>query len=158
MKRHIKRHIGWAAVLALGLAGGLGSAAMAQQGETGSAADAKTMLERAVVAVKADQAAALEKFRKREGDFGYRDLYVFCNGLDGKTVAHPNPALASTDLNTLKDSNGKEFGKQMLHEAGEGQISTVDYVFPRLGGTQPLAKESYFTKVGTLICGVGFYK
>ncbi|HEY9215715.1 MAG TPA: cache domain-containing protein [Ancylobacter sp.] len=155
----MKRHIGWATtVLALGLAGGLGSAAMAQQGETGSAADAKTMLERAIVAVKADEAAALEKFRKREDGFGYRDLYVFCNGLDGKTVAHPNPAMAGTDLNTLKDSNGKEFGKVMLSEAGEGQISTVDYVFPRLGGTQPLAKESYFTKVGTLICGVGFHK
>lgn len=150
----MKRHIAWAAVLALGVSG----AAMAQQGETGSAADAKTMLERAIVAVKADEAAALEKFRKREGGFGYRDLYVFCNGTDGKTVAHPNPAMAGTDLNTLKDSNGKEFGKQMLREAKEGQISTVDYVFPRLGGTQPLPKESYFTKVGTLICGVGFYK
>lgn len=153
MKRHIKRHIGWAAVLALGIS----SAAMAQ-GETGSAADAKTMLERAVVAVKADEAAALEKFRTREGNFGYRDLYVFCNGLDGKTVAHPNPKMANTNLNTLKDSNGKEFGKVMLSEAKDGQISTVDYVFPRLDGTQPLAKESYFTKVGTLICGVGFYK
>ena len=66
--------------------------------------------------------------------------------------------MAGTDFNTLKDSNGKEFGKQILREAKEGRISAVDYVFPRLGGTQPLAKESYFTKMGTLICGVGFYK
>ena len=152
----MKRHMAWTTVL--GLALGLGGAALAQQAETGAAADAKAMLERAVVALKTDEAAALEKFRKREDGFGYRDLYVFCNGTDGKAVAHPNPAMANTDLNTLKDSNGKEFGKQILREAKEGRISAVDYVFPRLGGTQPLAKESYFTKTGTLICGVGFYK
>jgi len=150
----MKRHMAWAAALTLGI----GGTATAQQAEIGSAADAKAMLERAVVAVKADEAAALDKFRTRADGFGYRDLYVFCNGPDGKSVAHPSPAMATSDLNTLKDSNGKEFGKVMLREAREGQIAEVDYAFPRLGGTQPLAKESYFTKVGRLICGVGFYK
>ncbi len=149
----MKRYMAWVAVLAIGVSDG----AMAQS-ETGSAAEAKAMLERAVIAVKANEAAALENFRKRADGFGYRDLYVFCNGTDGKSIAHPNPAMAASDLNTLKDSNGKEFGRQILREAREGQISEVDYMFPRLGGSQPVAKESYFTKVGKLICGVGFYK
>jgi len=149
----MNKHIALTAIFALGL----NSAAMAQS-ETGTAAEAKAMLERAIVAVKANEAAALEKFTKREDGFGYRDLYVFCNGANGKLVAHPNPAMAGTDFNTLKDSNGKEFGKVMLRDAKEGQISEVEYMFPRLGGTQPLPKESYFTKIGALICGVGFYK
>jgi hypothetical protein len=31
-------------------------------------------------------------------------------------------------------------------------------MFPRPGEAQPVAKESYVTKIGNLICGVGFYK
>ena len=149
MRKHI---MAWA-VLTLALAGSASA-----QAQYGTAAEAKAMLERAVTALKADQKAALEKFRKRTDGFGDRDLYVFCNGADGASVAHPNPAQAGSNLNTLKDAAGKEFGKEMLAKAKEGQISEVGYVFPRLGETKPVAKESYVTKVGTLICGVGFYK
>ena len=149
MRKHI---MAWA-VLTLALAGSASA-----QGQYGTAAEAKAMLQRAVTALKADQNAALEKFRKRTDGFGDRDLYVFCNGADGATVAHPSPAQAGSNLNTLKDAAGKEFGKEMLAKAKEGQITEVDYVFPRLGETKPVAKESYVTKVGALICGVGFYK
>jgi signal transduction histidine kinase len=149
MRKHI---MAWA-VLTLAFAG-----SATAQGQYGTAADAKAMLERAVTALKADQKAALEKFRKRADGFGDRDLYVFCNGADGATLAHPDPAQAGTNLNTLKDADGKAFGKEMLAKAKEGQITAVDYVFPRLGDSKPVAKESYVTKVGTLTCGVGFYK
>ncbi|MDF2996619.1 MAG: hypothetical protein K0R27_2256 [Xanthobacteraceae bacterium] len=150
----MRKHILALTILTLALAGG----ASAQTGQYGTAAEAKAMLERAVVALKANQAAALEKFRKRADGFGDRDLYVFCNGPDGAALAHPNPAQAASNLNTLKDAAGKEFGKEMLAKAKEGQISEVGYVFPRLGDDKPVPKESFITKVGTLICGVGYYK
>lgn len=134
-----------------------GSAA-AQTSQHGTAAEAKAMLERAVVALKANQAAALEKFRTRAGGFGEHDLYVFCNGPDGVALAHPDPAQAGSNLNTLKDAAGKPFGKEMLAKAKEGQFAEVDYAFPRLGSDKPVAKRSYVTKVGSLICGVGFYR
>ena len=51
--------------------------AFAQQ--TGGTADeAKAMLMKAVAAVKADKAKALDMFNKGEGGFLDRDLYVFC--------------------------------------------------------------------------------
>jgi hypothetical protein len=46
----------------------------------------------------------------------------------------------------------------MYSQAQEGTISTIDYMFPRPGATEPSPKESYFTKIGDQVCGVGFYK
>jgi hypothetical protein len=46
------------------------------------------MLMKAVAAVKADKAKALDMFNKGEGGFLDRDLYVLCATIsDGKTVA-----------------------------------------------------------------------
>lgn len=124
----------------------------------GTAQQAKVMLERAVAAVKADRAAALAAFNKPTGEFRDRDLYVFCIAPDGAILTHATPAMLGVDLNKLKDSNGKEFGKEMMSSAKEGQVSSVSYSFPRPGESKPTAKESYITKVGDLICGVGYYK
>jgi hypothetical protein len=52
------------------------------------------MLLRAVAAVRADKAKALDMFNKGEGGFRDRDLYVFCaNASDGTLVAIGNPNL-----------------------------------------------------------------
>jgi hypothetical protein len=62
-----------------------------QKSQYGSADEAKAMLMKAVAAVKADKAKALEMFNKGEGGFRDRDLYVFCNDSTGKIVAQGNP-------------------------------------------------------------------
>src|SRR5262249_30554426 len=54
----------------------LSTAAFAQQGS--SPQEARAMLDKAVAAVKADQAVALAMFLKGEGGFLDRDLYPFC--------------------------------------------------------------------------------
>ena len=72
-----------ALLCAIGFAG----AALAQA-QPGTAAEAKAMLEKAVAAVKADKAKALDMFNKGEGGFLDRDLYPFCSNIsDGKVVA-----------------------------------------------------------------------
>jgi signal transduction histidine kinase len=124
----------------------------------GSAQEARTMLERAVVAIRTDRAAALAAFNKGTNGFRDRDLYVFCNSLDGTSLAHANPAMLRGNLNELKDATGKPFGKEIMSSAKEGQITAVSYAFPRSGETQPVAKESYVTRIGDLVCGVGYYK
>ena len=61
----------------------------------GTATEAKAMLDKAVVAVKADKAKTLDTINKGEGGYLDRDLYVFCfNSGDGKLVAtgSTNPA------------------------------------------------------------------
>src|SRR5204863_1851922 len=89
--------------------------------DTGSAAEAKAMLDRAIVEVKAGLPAALVKFNDPKGAFRDRDLYVFCaNVSDGKLTAHPK--LVGTDIRTIKDKNDKALGKEMYDSAKEGTI------------------------------------
>ena len=131
----------------------------------GTAAEAKVMLEKAVAAVKADKAKALDMINKGEGGFLDRDLYVFCFNLsDGKTVAAGSDnarKLLGQDIRTFKDATGKLYGPD-LYAAGqkpEGQFTEASYMFPKPGpDTTPVAKTSFVTKVGDLGCGVGYYK
>jgi len=137
--------------------------AFAQQ--YGSADEAKAMLMKAVAAVKADKAKAIDMFNKGEGGFLDRDLYVFCNNIsDSITVAVGNPnakQLLGTDSRTAKDAAGKAYGMDFYAavQKPEGQITEVSYMFPRPGADKtPVAKVSYVTRVGDLGCGVGYYK
>jgi len=140
----------------------LSTAVFAQQGQSGAAQEARVMLDKAVAAVKADRDVALAMFNKGEGGFRDRDLYPFCSRVaDGKGVAGPISVLSGTDLRTLKDSTGKAFGLEQFAAAQkpEGQITEVSYLFPKPGTTAPaVAKISFVTRVGDLICGVGYYK
>ena len=140
-------------------------AAFAQQ--TGGTADeAKAMLMKAVAAVKADKAKALDMFTKGEGGFLDRDLYVFCSTVsDGKIVALSNPNAKQNigvDTRTLKDSTGKAFGAELYagYQKPEGEITEVSYMFPRPGADKtPVQKVSLVTRASDdLGCGVGYYK
>jgi hypothetical protein len=151
----------WIATIAFGFTTSVSAPAWSQ----GSADQAKAMLAKAVAAVKADKAKALDEFNKGEGGFLVGDLYPFCfNISDGKLVAVANPNaknLIGTDGRTLKDANGKPFGVEQFASAQkpEGEITVTDYLFPKPGADKtPVAKESFTTKVGDLICGVGYYK
>jgi hypothetical protein len=131
----------------------------AQQGQLGTSQEARAMLDKAVAAVKADQAVALAMFNKGEGGFRDRDLYPFCFRIaDGKGVAGPLAVVSGTDVRTLKDPTGKAFGPEIYAAAQkpEGQVTEVgNYMFPKPGTTSPaVAKVSFVTRVG----GVGYYK
>jgi signal transduction histidine kinase len=129
----------------------------ADAADYGTAAEARAMLDSAVIEMKADPAAAIARFNETEGAFRDRDLYVFCaNVSDGILVAHPN--IVGTDLRTLKDVNGKPFGTEMLDGAREGEITEVSYMWPRPDGGDPVAKNSYVIGLGEHICGVGYYQ
>jgi signal transduction histidine kinase len=136
-----------------------------QQPDHGTAEQAKAMLLRAEAAVKADKTKALEMFNAGEGGFRDSDLYVFCaNSGDGKIVAQGNPNAKQQlgqDQRTLKDSTGKNFGQE-LYAAGqksEGVITKVSYMFAKPGtDATPAPKVSLVTRVGDLVCGVGYYK
>jgi hypothetical protein len=125
-------------------------------GEYGTAAEAKAMLEKAVKALKADKAGALQAFTKGEQGFKDRDLYPFCGGPDGNFTAHPT--LTGKSLKDLKDKAGKPLGEEIYKTAKEGSVGEVAYMWPRPGSTEPVQKVSYVTKVGDQVCAVGYYK
>jgi hypothetical protein len=123
----------------------------------GSEAEAKTMLEKAVVALKEDKAKALDMFNKGEGGFKDRDLYVFCaNASDGILTAHPN--LKGENLQDIKGKKGFPLGQEIMRTATEREIKEVTYWWPRPGSDKPLEKHTFYTKVGDQNCGVGYYK
>ena len=130
----------------------------------GTAADAQAMLAKAVAAVKADKAKALDMFNKGEGGFLEGDLYPFCfNAGDGIIVANSNAKrLLGQDVRTLKDPTNNAYGRKLYAAAQkpEGRITTVSYEFQKAGGnnTMPVPKVSFVTRVGDLGCGVGYYK
>jgi hypothetical protein len=123
------------------------------------------MLDKAVAAVKADKTKTLDLINKGEGGFLDRDIYPFCFNLrDGKIVAVASnnaKQLLATDIRALKDSTGKEFGKEQYAAAQkpEGQITEISYMFARPGpDPKPFPKVAFTTKAGDLGCGVGYYK
>jgi signal transduction histidine kinase len=124
-------------------------------GSYGNADEAKAMLQQVTADMKKDQAGTIARINK--GEYKDRDLYPFCmRASDGHTTAHPTNV--GTNILELKDKKGKPFGKEMFAVAEEGKLKTVKYMWPKPGETQPSAKESYVTKVGDQVCGVGFYK
>ena len=136
---------------------GLSGVAVAQQ--TGTPAEAKAMLQKAVTELKANQAAAIAKFNQADGGFRDRDLYVYCFEMGtGKLTAHVNPALMGTDVRALKEKDGSPLGQKVYDAAKEGTVTTIGYNFPKPGGTDPVPKEAYVTRVGDQGCDVGYYK
>jgi signal transduction histidine kinase len=64
------------------------------------------------------------------------------------------------DSRTIK-LGGDPIGQRIfdiIKNAPEGAVSTVDYKFPKPGTTEPVSKESYVTRIGDEGCGVGYYK
>lgn len=143
----------WAAALTL--------SGYALAADAGTAAEARAMLDRAVAAVKADKAKAIEMFNKGEGGFKDRDLYPFCFNLsDGIGVAGPATILGK-DARTVKDKDGNPFGEDLFRaatDAKDGAVAEVNYMFPKPGTDVPVPKRSYVTRVADLGCGVGYYK
>ena len=129
----------------------LSAVASAEASQYGTADEAKSMLDRAIAAVKENEAKALDMFNKGEGGFKDRDLYVSCaNASDGIITASP----------TSKGGQLKDFppGKEVMRTASEGKLSEITYLWPRPGSIRPLEKHTLYTKVGDQICGVGYYK
>ena len=122
--------------------------------------EARAMLFVAEGLLRADQAAALAEFPKRDGGYRDRDLYVLCfNAQDGKITAHPNRTLMDTDVRALKDYEGVTVGQKIFDEVKQGTFQPVDYKFPKPFTTRPaVPKQALMTKVGNQGCAVTYYK
>ena len=97
-------------------------------------------------------------FNNGDGGFKDRDLYVWCaNASDGIVTAQPY-VNRGKQLRDLKGKRGAPFGETIMQNATEGTIKETTYWWPRPGEDEPLEKETFYTKVGDQICGVGYYK
>lgn len=133
--------------------------------ETATRDEAIQKAKAAAEMLKKDQASALAEINKKDGDFVWKDSYVFLMDLNGKMLAHPvkpeltqKPTLLGTpDKNKEKPKMLFDEFVQVAKSKGEGW---VDYMWPKPGEEQPSAKETYVYRVpGTdLFTAAGVYK
>ena len=105
---------------------------------------------------------ASQAIADKEGPFVWKDTYVFLMDLDGKMIAHPiKPELTQRDdLVQVKDTDGKPLFVEFIQVAGNRGTGWVDYMWPKPGQDDPVAKSSYIYRVkGTpYFVGAGIYK
>ncbi len=128
----------------------------------GTAAEARAMLDRAVAALKGDQGTALAAFNDaHNNEFHDRDLFVYCfNTADGKFTAYEMSALIGADIRQFKLYN-EPMGQRsydVVHDAPDGAVVSIDYRMPKPGEKTPSAKEALETRVGDQACGVSYFK
>lgn len=116
------------------------------------------MLERAIVALKGDKAAALASFTAGAPDFKDRDLYVFCVAPDGVVTANGgHPDHIGLDTHEEIDAQGKNIGEAILAAAEPGEINVATYMYPQTGSGELALKSALISQVEDQICGVGYY-
>src|SRR3974390_3371850 len=121
------------------------SAACFAEPQLASPADGKAMLERAIAALKANEAAALKAFNdEKNKEFRDRDLYVYCFSLpDGNFTASQSPIMIGTDVKELKIPPNNPIGQRAfgaVAKAPEGGIVSFTYDFPKPGTKEPVPK------------------
>ncbi|MBN2752432.1 MAG: cache domain-containing protein [Rhodospirillaceae bacterium] len=139
---------------------GIGLAAPAQAGDFASPAEAKALLDKAVVYVKANGAEkAAVAFMDPKAGFRDRDLYVSMSRMaDGVRLAHVNPKAVGKSLYGSTDVDGKPYGDEMMEMASSKGSGIVTYRFPNPVTKQPMEKISYIERVGDVVLLVGAYK
>jgi cytochrome c len=131
--------------------------------ELGTPEQGKALLDRAVAALKSNEAAALKAFNDEHNkDFRERDLYVFCFNLaDGNFTAYESPMLLGVNIRELKLPPNDPIGQRAydaVANAAEGSFVTIEYQFPKPGTKKNVPKESLETRVGHQGCGVSYFK
>jgi cytochrome c len=136
----------------------IASGANAQDRAT--AADAETMVKKAVAFIKASgPEKAYAELSNKKGQFVDRDLYVMVHTLDGKCLAHgANDKLIGREMMDVEDSDGKTYMKERMGLAKTKVSFWQDYKF-----TNPISKKiepkaAYCERVdNTTVCS-GIYK
>ena len=102
-----------------------------QVAQYGTAEEAKTMLDKAVAAVKEDKAKARDMFNKGKGGFKDRDLYLYCaNASDGIFTAHPTHK--GEQLKNVVGKKGYPLGNHGESHRRQGKRRNLLVASPRL--------------------------
>ena len=138
------------------LAAAFGHNAQAAEPE---AKDAIAMVEKTVEMLKKSSFDAVKaKIMAKDPELNKGELYSVMWGIDGTTLAHPNPAVVGKNMTDVPDVDGKMFRREII-ELGKGKgKGWVDYKYknPVSGKTEP--KTIYILRQGDYVVGAGIYK
>jgi cytochrome c len=128
--------------------------------DRGTSAEAKALLDKAVVFYKANgQDKAFAAFNDSKGQFVSKDLYIFALDMNGKILSHgANAGLIGKDMMGTKDADGKLFMKEMVETAKTKGKGSIDYKWENPKVKKVEQKSSYVEKVDGVVLGCGYYK
>lgn len=123
------------------------------------------MTKKAAEMILQDKEAALAEIAKKDGQFVWKDSYVFAMNLKGKMLAHPMmPGLMKMDSLLRTPDKNTENPKMLFVEfvvlAGTEGKGWVEYMWPKPGTTKPSIKETYIYRVPdtSIFVGAGIYR
>jgi cytochrome c len=104
--------------------------------------------------------AAREAFNDPDGEFIYKDLYVFCIDYDGiRTAFGPNPAHTGRNVIDLRDREGRAIVAEIIEVVQDGERHIYQYTWPNPVTNRIGPKYSYVQAVSSdEFCGVGYYE
>lgn len=127
----------------------------------GSPLEAKIMVEDAVDYMqKVDHEKAFLDFRKKEGRFRIKDLYLFVIDMDGNVLCHGGEeALIGTNVIDLKDSAGKYFIKEFIKLMKDSNNGWKEYYWRNYETQKVEIKLTYLKKFNeNIFIGCGAYQ
>jgi cytochrome c len=150
-----------AAALAAGLAFSFAVPQHAAAEELGTPAEAEALFDEAMAYIDEHGLdAAREAFNDPDGDFIYKDLYVFCIDYDGvRTAFGPNADHVGRNVMDLQDREGRPIVAGMIEVAQTGERGVFEYTWPNPVTNRIGPKYSFIEAVGpNEFCGLGYYE
>lgn len=133
--------------------------------ERATVAECIEMAKLAAEMIAQDKEAALAEIAKPDGQFVWKDSYVFAMDLKGKMLAHPMmPGLTKMDSLLGTPDKNPENPKMLFAEfvvmAGTRGEGWVQYMWPKPGESNPSPKETYIYRVPNTMffVGAGIYR
>ena len=122
--------------------------------------EARALAERAAAHMRdVGPQQALKDFNDPNGKFVDRDLFVVTYGPDRKVVSSVFvKAYLGRDATRFVDSDGREFGKEIIATAEKSGTGWVEYRMTNPATMKVELKRSYVIKVGDYILFVGAYR
>ena len=103
---------------------------------------------------------ALLDFKKKEGHFHLKDLYLFVFDMDGNVLSHgAEEALIGKNMIDLKDSAGKYFVKDFIKLMKESNNGWIEYYWRNYETQKVEMKLTYLKKFNeNIFIGCGAYQ
>ena len=136
------------------------TASAARAADPATPEEAKALAEKAAAYMKTvGPEKAIAAFNDANGGFVDRELFVVVYDPDNRIVgSYGVPVLRNKDATTLKDVEGKEFGKEIIALANSQGSGWVDYRMTNPATKKIGQKTSWVIKVGDYILFVGAFK
>ena len=118
-----------------------------------------SMMEKAVAHYGSVGQEQAFKDYNQEGDYKNGEFYVIAQGMDGKIIFHGvNAKLIGRNLSGIKDTDGKQFIKDMITTAKNDGKGWVSYKWPHPETKKIAQKHTYVNRIGDIMLMIGYYE